>query len=130
MQHELNLLAEMTFELKRLDEKLVARCDSYARACRLCIEQARVTRPQEEWADLIKMNRSQFKQALEIKRTRNKNIPAEKEEELQLAAGNLAISQWRDLYRSRRLDHQRTVEEREAELLKQLAQVRSQRGVA
>jgi hypothetical protein len=104
----LALLGELTNELKELDAHLVAMCDTHPQAVRLCMDRSRVQRTQEDWADAINMNRSQFKQAISTNNKRTKNLPAEKEEDLQVAAGNLAISQWRKLYRMGMLNCQRT----------------------
>ena len=120
IQRDLALLGELTNELKELDSRLVSMCDTPQRAYRLCMDSAKVRRSQDDWAALVGMNRSQFKQAVSDTLKQRKHMPAEAEEELQLAAGNLAVSQWRDLYRKRLLNYQRSKESRRAELLAEL----------
>lgn len=125
LQQEMAFLGALTSELKQLDRDLVKRYSSHAEACHLCMQFSRVHRTQDEWADVIGMNRSQFKQCISTGGKRVKNLPAEKEEELQKAAGNLALTQWRELYRNGELHCQQDKEAREAELLRELAHIRA-----
>lgn len=122
-QRELALLGELTNELKEIEPRFVAMCDSHPQAVRLCMDKSRVKRTQDDWADVIGMNRSQFKQCISTSKERTKNLPAEREEQLQMAAGNLAISQWRKMYRMGLLNCQRSKEDRKAELLAELAKL-------
>lgn len=128
LQQELRLLGELTNELKRLDDKLVARYSTHSQAVRLCLDKSRVHRSLDDWADIIGMNRSQFKQC--ISRDPTKHLPATAEEELQKVAGNTAIAQWRELYRNNGLVCQDPKAQEEAELIERLATIRAERGVA
>lgn len=128
LQQELRLLGELKHELEEIDEMLVRQCDSAQRAYRLCMEKGRVSMSQDDWADTIGMNRSQFKQAISTNPHINKHMPAEAEERLQLFAGNLVMRQWRDLYRAGKLNCQRRPEDRIAQLKAELAREEAARG--
>ena len=127
LQQELALLGELTNELRELDARLVARCESMPRAYRLCMDRAKPQRTQDQWAELLGLKPSHFKQMLSTNPERKKYMPAEKEEDLMLIAGNKAPEQWRRLYRSRMLDCQRSLDDQIQEARATLAALESQR---
>lgn len=130
LQQELGYLSYLTNKLVELDEMLVKQCDSPQRAYRLVMENARVQMSQEDWAGSIGMNTSQFKQCISLNPNIRKNMPPEAEEKLQRLAGNLAMRQWRDLYREGQLNCQRRPQDRIAQLEAELARERAREQAA
>lgn len=129
MQREMALLAEMTTELREIEARIVALCRSEQEAYRLCVSQSRTHYTMEVLAVRLGVDCSHLKQMLNSDRAKKpKYMPRHLQEDLQLVCGNKAISQWGDLYRQGLLQCQRTTADLEAELLAQLAALRSGQG--
>ena len=124
MQREIRLLAEITNELKKIDEDLVKRCDTEQAAFRLCINQSRAHRPQQDLADDLGVSRSSLNTILNSDMgERPRYLSRANQVVLQQLCQNTAIDQWAELYGRGRLFCQRKVEDRKAELLKELAEL-------
>jgi len=121
LQGELALLANVTQELRELDARIVAQCDTEQRAFHLCVDQSTVYRSQESLAGLIGMRKSDFNCALNADlNDRPRFLSRTRQIALQRVCGNRAIDQWADLYEKGLLNCQRSKESRKAELLKEL----------
>ena len=124
MQREIALLAEMTKELKRLDDRLVSKCCTEQAAFRLCINQAPSYYTQQFLADELGVTKGALNMILNSDMTdRPRHLPRRKQEDLQAICRNTAIDQWAALYRTGSLDCQKTKTDRKAELLKELAEL-------
>lgn len=122
LQKELSLLGELTSELKHLDDKLVALCDTEQAAMRLCKKQSQTHFTDEALADLLGMNKGTLNTILNSdhnKRVRHMSRAAQVR--FQQVLGNTGVDQWAELYGRGLLNCQRTRASRKAELLAELA---------
>lgn len=126
MQSELRLIGEIDGEIRELPWQHVAMCDTEQAAARLCVNQARVYRSQENLADLMEMSVGAFNTILNSDRTnRVRYFGRKREKILQRLCGNSAIDQWAELFEKGMLNCQKSKADREAELLRALAEIRA-----
>jgi hypothetical protein len=126
LQGELALLGQVTHELRELDARLVAQCDTEQRAFHLCVDQSTVYRSQASIADLLGMQKGDFNCALNADiNDRPKYLSRTRQIQLQKICGNRAIDQWADLYEKGLLACQKSKEARRAELLRELKEIES-----
>lgn len=124
LQRELAILGQVTNELRKVDARLVAMCDSLQDSYRLCINQSPVYRTHSNIADYFGMSDGALTQILNSDRSdRMRHLGREREEDLQTLCQNTAIDQWAAMRREGTLNKQRTKEDRRAELLRELAQI-------
>lgn len=124
LQRELAILGQVTNELRKVDARLVAMCDSLQDSYRLCINQSPVYRTHSNIADYFGMSDGALTQILNSDRSgRVRHLGREREEDLQTLCQNTAIDQWAAMRREGTLNKQRTKEDRRAELLRELAQI-------
>ena len=127
LQKELALLGEVTRELRELDARLVACCDTEQRAFHLCIDKSTVYRSQGNIADLIGMCKSDLNCALNADiNHRPKYLSRTRQIKLQQICGNRAIDQWASLYEKGLLNCQKSKESRKEELLRELRAIESE----
>lgn len=122
VQREIALLGEITNELKHIDDKLVAMCDTEQAAMRLCRKEARVHYTDEILADKLNTTKGTLNTILNSdmnKRTRH--MSRAMQVRFQQVLGNTAVDQWAELYGRGLLNFQRTTDDRRAELLAELA---------
>ncbi len=123
-QREMQLLADIKEDMRRLPDGDVACCDTEQRAFHLCIKESRIYRSQADIAESIGMCKSDFNCALNADiNDRPKYLSRTRQVNLQLLCGNRAIDQWADLYERRMLNCQRTAEQQLAELEEQKQKV-------
>lgn len=122
LQNEIALLGELTSELKELDARLVAKCDTEQAAFRLCRSQSRVHYTDEALADLMGVSRGTLNQLLNSDQNKRvRHMGRALQNRLQQACGNRAIDQWGDLELKGMLDCQRTAQDEIATLKARLA---------
>ena len=126
-QGELGLLGGADYQLVDLPIDFVSRCDTEQAAFRECILRSRVRFNQEDLAAELGMTKGSFNTILNSdcgKRVRT--LSRTNQIKLQQICGNRAIDQWADLYAKGMLNCQRTVQDREAALLEELAKLRAE----
>jgi len=126
MQRELGLLANSTPPVRRADPNLVRQCKNEQDAYKLCLSLSPVYRTQGDIADILGISRTQFNKALNAdSRGRRQSLMITAIVDLQRLCCNTAVRQWEDMYAEGLLDCQRKPEDREAELLAELAELRA-----
>lgn len=126
-QNELPLLGGADYQLIDLPLDLLTRCDTEQAAFRECILRSRVRFNQEDLAEELGMSKGSLNTILNSdcgKRVRT--LSRTNQIKLQQICGNRAIDQWADLYAKGMLNSQRTVQDREAALLQELAKLREE----
>ena len=121
-QQNLSLLGALNNEVKDLPWDVVAKHKTIQSAYRLCINQQRIYRTQDDLADLLGMkSRAQLNAIINSDRAdQERHLGRVREIELQKLCGNRAIDQWAKLFEQEQLDCQRSLEERRKELTKAL----------
>lgn len=128
-QMELAVLADCSYELKELKEQDVAKCSNKVQAYRMCVNNSVVVRTHQTWSELLGISRSYFTQMLNADTSdKPRYMPPEIEQKLMKLAGNSAPIQWQQLELEGRLHCQVTKEQREQELLAELAELRAQQA--
>lgn len=124
MQRELNLMGEISSEIKDVDLTLVRLCKTEQAAMRLCINKSRVFRTQRDLAALLDMSVGTLNTILNSDHgDRKRHMSRVGQINLQKLCGNRAIDQWAEMYGRGLLNHQETVEQRKAELRAELARL-------
>ena len=122
LQQELAMLGEVTQQLRAVDDRLVAMCDTEQRAFHLCVERANPRRSQAQIAEMMGMNKADLNCCLNADiNDRPKYLSRTRQIALQRICGNTAIDQWADLYSRGMLVCQRTRGDEIAELRQRLA---------
>lgn len=126
-QLEIPLLGTISNTVKELPEDLVSLCRTKTDAYRLCLNQAKVKKNQKDWAEDLGISRSYLTMILNSDTSDlPKHMPPLVELKLMQIAGNKAPIQWMEMYLEGRLVHQKTVEQRKAELLRELEEIERQ----
>lgn len=121
MQREMALLGNVKAKRVNLPDRTIACCDTEQAAFRVCIRHHRAGLPQEDIAEsvglkpdvLSKMvNSDRYEDGSKARRSMSRTLQIR----LQQECGNNAIDQWADLFEEGRLNCQRTVDDRLAEL--------------
>jgi|14BtaG_2_1085337.scaffolds.fasta_scaffold00447_19 hypothetical protein len=123
-QNALPLLGQLKTQIVELDPALVAHCENYKQAVKLCMECSRTYYLRSDWAGKLGMCPGSLSTILdEGDEKRKRNLNPSLFTLIQQIAGNKAIAQFFEMELSGELNHQRPTEEQE--LLERLAQVRS-----
>lgn len=125
LQRDLAILGGLTNELKELDAKLVAACDTMPQAYQVCMSRARVQYSYDDWAEQVGLTTSHFKQIVSTNKNKAaRYMPPEAENRLMQVSGNLCPEQWRKMERMGLLNCQRQPIDEVAELERQLAEAK------
>lgn len=119
MQSELPLIGEINNEIKELPWDLVAKCKTVQGAYRLCINQQRVYRTQEDISELLGMKKRSALNAIlnSDQSAQERHLGRVREIKLQKICNNKAIDQWASLFERGLLDCQKSLEQKRADLL-------------
>ena len=118
------LLASVSSEIVSLPANIVAMCDTEQAAFRLCINRARVQVSQEDIVGHLGLTKGAFNTILNSDHNhRPRYMPRQMQNALQRLCCNRAIDQWGELEMQGMLNRQRTVVDRKAELLAELARL-------
>ncbi len=129
LQRELPLLGCITAHMMDLPAGHVAQQPTFQAALRLSINRSRVAYDNGTLADLIGIDRSSFQCMLNADQSdRYRAFPPEKLYLLEREIGNNGPSQWLEMCKKGLLDCQKSVDDKEAELLEQLAALRAKRA--
>lgn len=128
MQQELGLISAVTSQLADIQANAVSACETEQEALRLCVARANPYRSQSDIAELIGINHSVLNRMLNADHHHQPRYMSRVLQiKLQQVCGNRAVDQWADLYAKGMLNCQRTVADREAELVAELNKLREAR---
>lgn len=128
MQQELKLLASASPRMADIQSDAIAACDSEQEAMRLCVRLAVPFRKQRDIAELLGLKPGIFNRMLNADHhDQPRYMSRVLQIKLQQVCGNRAVDQWADLYAKGMLNCQRTVADREAELVAELNKLREAR---
>lgn len=128
MQQELGLISVLPSQLADIQANAVAACETEQEALRLCVARANPYRSQSDIAELIGVDKSVLNRMLNADHhDQPRHMSRVLQIKLQQICGNRAVDQWADLYAKGMLNCQRTVADREAELLAELDRLREAR---
>ncbi len=121
-QGEMNLGLMCVPNLKMIPEWEIKACKTEREAFRLCMRESQVKRPQEDWARLLNKSPGEFSLIFQDQQTtkRKRHLPAEWIDEIEMLAGNMAITQWYAYKRNKKLEDidykQKQIKQLEGEL--------------
>lgn len=123
-QQQLKIMGAISTQVVDLPSDWVASCDTEQAAFRLCIANHPAKLHQGDIAELLGESRANLNTILNSDyNKRKRTLSRVKQIELQKICQNRAIDQWADLYAKGMLNCQRTVTDRKAELLAELAEL-------
>lgn len=123
-QYEMPIYGDVSGEIIDVPWDLVAICPTKADAYRLCMNHSRVKRSDGNWADLLGLTAGHLSQILNQRTNTPKYMPPDAEVELIRISGNRAVTQWLELAAKGQLRKEKSKEDRERELLEELARIR------
>lgn len=123
MQMNIPIMGELDTSIVEAPRDLVALCRTKADAYRLTMNLSKVRRQDRDWAELLGMKPCHLSQVLNPQTNTPKYMPPEAEVRLLQLAGNTAFSQWPVMAAKGELAHQKSKEDKKAELLQQLAEL-------
>jgi len=124
LQAEMPLLGNVATEIIDLPANIVAMCSTEQAAFRLCINQSRIPLSQESIAEHLGLTKGAFNTILNSDHnSRARYLPRVLQNELQRLCRNRAIDQWGELEMKGLLNCQRSIVDRKAELLAELARL-------
>ena len=100
---------------------LVAQCETWKDATRLCMALSHVKRSSKAWAAILGITPGTLSMILNESGERKRKLDPDEINTIQRAAGNRAISQWMDLELRGLLNHQNDRQEKINELRAELA---------
>lgn len=120
-QQEISFGPYQVSQIRDVSDDLVAMCRDYIDAVNLCMNQSTVRRTRRKWAELLEMSEGNLNLILNRGGSsgRKRYMDPNLFEDVQLLAGNRAISQFFDIQIRGGLQHQNMksrIEELEAEL--------------
>lgn len=128
MQREMGFYSVLPSQLADIQANAVSACETEQEALRLCVARANPYRSQSDIAELIGVDRGVLNRMLNADHhDQPRYMSRVLQIKLQQVCGNRAVDQWADLYSKGMLNCQRTVADREAELLAELNKLREAR---